>query len=189
MADPATLAMISIGTSAAGGLTGALSSIMGGDSQSAMYGYKAGIAKQNAQIAKQNADYARKVGEVEAQRQGMETRFTVGKQKVAQAASGLDVDSGSAVDVRESTGDIGRQDQAVTRANAARKAYGFEVEAAEKEAEATMMEYAGKSSKKAGLLGAASSLLGGASSVSGKWLQYKQNFGERVSYNEDNKWA
>jgi hypothetical protein len=181
MADPGMLATIGMVGAGAGGVMGALSSIMGGDSQSSMYRYKAGIARQNAQIAKQNADYARKVGEVEAQRKGMETRFEIGQQKVGQAASGLDVNTGSAERVRDSTQAIGAHDQAVIRANSARKAYGYEVEGAQAEAESGMMEAASTSSKKAGYLGAVSSILGGATSVASKWLQYKQNFGSSTS--------
>src|SRR5438105_4747319 len=135
MADPVTLATIGIVSTVAGGATGAFGSIMGGESQSSMYKYQAGVAQINKRIAEQNADYSRKVGEVEAQQFGMKTRAEIGEAKATQGAGGLDVGSGSNLAVRESMGDIGRQNLATIRANAARRAYGYEVEGIQQEAQ------------------------------------------------------
>src|SRR5229473_3599962 len=177
MADPASIAMIGMGTSAAGGIVGAIGSAFSGESNARMYEYQANVARMNQQIQKQNADYARSAGEVEAQQSGMKTRFMVGSQKAGQGASGLDVNRGSAVDVRTSQLQVGAEDQAIIRSNAARRAYGYEVEAAQSGAEVGIKGMAASGSRTAGWIGAAGSILGGASSVSSKWLQYSSNFG------------
>jgi hypothetical protein len=169
-----TLALISIGTSAAAGGVGALGALSGGKAQSDMYKYQAGIASINKKIAEQNADYALKVGEVEAQRSGMQTSFKIASEKTAQAASGVDINTGNAAAVRESEREIGFQDETVIRANAERKAYSHQLEAMEATAKGTMATMAASGAETAGYINAASSILGGVSSVSGKWMQAQQ---------------
>lgn len=170
MADPVTLAGISGGATVAGSITGAIGSLMSGEANAGMYKYQSGIARINQQIAKQNADYSRKVGEVEAQTSGMKTKAQIGTIKTAQAASGLDINKGSADDVRDSQHEIGAYDQGIIRSNAARRAYGYEVEAAKDVAQAGAYDRAASNAKDAGVIGAISSILGGAGSVSSKWL-------------------
>lgn len=174
MADPATLTAISLGTTALGALTGAAGSAASGEAGAQMYGYQAGVSRMNQQIAKQNADYSRYVGEVEAQQSGMKTKFQVSSIKDVQAASGLDINSGTGIQVREGQHDIGLQDQAIIRSSAARRAYGFEVEGAQAGAQAGVYDMAARKSRQGGYIGALSSILGGASSVAGKWLDAKK---------------
>ena len=116
--------------------------------QAQQYGYAANIAKyqaavsdMNQQIALGNATYARDVGEVQAQQSAMKSREDLGMMKASQGASGMDVNSGSAINVRESMIDIGYYNQAVIRSDAARKAYGFEVEAMQAGAQADVYRY------------------------------------------------
>lgn len=174
MADPATLALVSIGSSTASGVLGAVGSVMGGSSQSSMYKYQAGVARINRQIAEQNAAYARYAGEFEAQRSGMKTRFERGQTITTQSGRGIAVGEGSAARVVDSISDVGRQEQRTIRANAARRAYGYDVEAAQQEATANMYGKAAQRSKMASYIQAGSSLLSSAASVSGKWMQASQ---------------
>src|SRR5712691_9203333 len=97
---------------AVGGGIKAFGDASAASAQANMYQYQAGVAQINKNIQLQNADYARKAGEVEAQESGMATRFRVGEIKTAQAGKGLDVDSGSAVEVRESQVEVGQFDEA-----------------------------------------------------------------------------
>src|SRR5262245_61207241 len=129
MADPATLAIIALTTQAAGSAVGAAGSIFSGFAQSSMYKYQAGVAAVNQKIAKQNADYSREIGENKAEVSGMKTRQIVGKTKATQAASGFQAEGGSASDVRESEHMLGMSEQDTIRANAAKAAYGHDVEA------------------------------------------------------------
>lgn len=177
MADPFTWAAIGTAASVAGGAVGATGALAKGSSDKAMYGYQAGVALLNQNIAKQNAAYTRDVGENAAFISGRKTQAIIGTEKVDQSASGLDVNSGSALDVRKSTADVGAIDQATIRQNYAKKAYGFEVEAATKGAEAIGDIIAGEQAEKSGKINAASSILGTVSSVSSKWLQGSSVFG------------
>lgn len=148
-----------------------------GEASASMYAYKAGIAKINAQIARQNADYARATGEVEAQQSGMQTRYQIGQTEATQAKSGLDVNRGSAELVRESEAEVGQENEAIIRSNAARRAYGYEVEAVKDTAEGTLDQMASSQSRQAGYIAAAGSIISGASSVASKWTQYGTAFG------------
>lgn len=168
---PLPLAGIGLASTAIGAGVSAVGSSYAGQAKSDMYNYQAGVADLNKKIASQNADYSREVGEVKAQDSGLRTEFQVGKMKAAQGGSGLDVNSGSALATRQSQTLIGQHDQGTIRSNAARQAYGFDIEAIKYGAEGDMLRTAGKNAIEAGNLGAVSSILGGASSVASKWLQ------------------
>lgn len=174
MADPFTLTAISTAATVIGGGVSAYGAAAKGSADQAMYGYQAGVAQLNAKIAKQNADYTREAGGTVAYQSGLKTGQVVGQQKVAQSASGIDVNTGSAAKVRADTLQLGELDQQTIRTNYAKKAYGYEVEAATKQAEAGADLVAGSEAKKASNINVASSILGTVSSVSSKWLQGSQ---------------
>lgn len=145
-----------------------------GKADKRMYDYRAGVADINAKIAKQNADWAREAGGKEALRAGIAARQTKGRIISKQAASGLEVNFGSNLDVQESQQLTASMDQAQIRENAARTAYGYEVEAFNQTSSANMLRTAGANAKKASKWQALGSLVSGASSVASKWSQAKQ---------------
>lgn len=228
MVDPGTMTAISLGSSVVGGLFGAKSASNNAEAQklnikgqmlqtmgqafsmdvqaqqyeyaSNIAKYQAGVARINRDIAKQNASYSRDVGEVEAQQSGMKARADRGEMLATQGASGLSVAGGSATRVRESMVDIGQYNQALIRSSAARKAYGYEVEATQNEAQAGIYDYtatmnedqAANAKTAAGIVRQAlpleqqamdlasstgttnmlGSLVGAAGSVADKWLKF-----------------
>jgi hypothetical protein len=177
MADPVsmTVAAVSMGATAAGGVTSAIGSAMSGQAQGNMYAYQQSVALMNKQIADQNESYALASGEVEAQQSGMRTRAEIGQTKATQGASNLDVNTGSNLRVREGEAEIGAENQALIRSNAARTAYGFAVEGAQDTAQGQVYGMAGANAIEAGQIGAFTSLLGGAAGVSDKWFQARQS--------------
>lgn len=172
--DPVSLTAISLATTAAAGGSQAYGQAQAGKAGAAQYRYQAGIAKMNADIAKQNADFARASGEVEAQQGGMKTRAQLGAARVAQGASGLDVNKGTHVKVRESIADVGAHNVEIIRNNAARKAYGYEVEAANATAQGRMAETAAVNTTKASKIAVMSTILGTASNMFGKFQTASQ---------------
>lgn len=173
----APLAIVGIGASVAGGVTSAIGAKYSGEAKASMYEYQAGIAKLNESIEKQNADYARKSGEVVASEVGAKAKQTMGLIKAGQGASGLDVNSGSAVQTRESQQNRNEFDQAIVRSNAARQAYGFETGALTQQANAGLAGMGAEASRTAGNLGAASSIIGSVGSVASKWAMGSASFG------------
>lgn len=154
-----TVAAIGLGLSALSGVVGAVGSIAAGQ-------YQAAVARRNQQVANENAKQEIEAGQAAAQQQQLKTAAVVGAQKAAQGANGLDVNQGSAVDVRASTEELGDLDALTIRNNAARKAYGFKTQAANYGAEAS-------ADTMAGYIGGMSSILGSASSVANKWQAYQ----------------
>ncbi len=172
MADPFTA--ITLAATVVGGAVSAYGAANAGASQKAMFGYQAGVAALNKRIALQNADYTREAGGTAAYQSGLKTGQIVAQQKVSQSASGIDVNTGSAATVRADTTKLGQLDQETIRQNYAKKAYGYEVEAATKSAEAGADIVAGQQASKAASINVASSILGTVSSVSSKWMQANQ---------------
>ena len=103
--------------------------------------YQAGVAELNKEIAKSNANYSRDLGEVEASQAGMKAHADLGEMIAHQGASGISVSSGSSAKVRESMVEIGKYTQDVIRSSAAKKAYGYDVEAAQYGAQADVYRY------------------------------------------------
>lgn len=126
--------------------------------------YSARIAENNAEIARRNATFASHEGAANAERKSMETRANVGAIKSAQAASGVDVGGGSAVDVRSSAAELGQLSAITIRSNAARRAYGYQTDAASSTAQAELDRAQGKNAEKSGYIDAAGTLLSQTSS-------------------------
>lgn len=191
MADPISLTLAAVGSAAAigGGITGAIGSKYSGEAKARSYEYQAGIAQINESIQKQNADYARKSGEVVASEVGAKAKQTMGLIKAGQGASGIDVNSGSAVQVRDSQEKKGEFEQAVVRSNAARQAYGYETAALNQQANVGLDKMGAEASRTAGDLGAASSILGSVGSVATKWIGASSSFGNVGQYAIPGNWG
>lgn len=168
-----TLAAVSIGTSLVGAGVSAYGNFQKGQSQQAAYNYQAQVAANNKIIADRNAQYALERGETEAQIAGMKAQQQMGKITAAQAASGLDINSGSPLAVREGQTKTDSFNEMVIRSDAAKQAYGYEVEGINQQAQQQMSISAGKQAATAGDISAFSSIVGGASSVSDKWMKFK----------------
>lgn len=171
--DPGTLGAASLGLSVVGGGLNALGASKKGAADAKMFKYQSGVAQINKQIAEQNAAHARATGEAQAVVSGMKSKQQMGSIKVAQAASGTDVTSGTNVDVQESQEAISGYEQDVIRNEAAWKAYGYEVEGTKQGAQAGAYDVAAKDASSGGDLAAWGSIIGTAGSVSGKWAQGK----------------
>jgi hypothetical protein len=173
----APLAIASIGSSIIGGGISAYGKYEQGQAQSQMYAYQAGVADYNAKIAKDNAEYATNAGQQQAAQEGLKLGAQIGQTKANYGASNIAVDSGSAADVVASERQIGKIDTANILNNAARVAYGYQVQGQQDTMQGTLLRSASVDASKAGTIGAISSLVGTAGSVSSKWLQYGQSFG------------
>jgi hypothetical protein len=176
MADPisiSTMAAVSMGTTAAGGVLGAIGNVFKGDSTSAMYQYKAGIAMLNKTINTQNAAWAREAGDTQAEISGLKAGQNIASTKVSQAAGGADVNTGTPSQIRTDQGAAAEFDQNVIRWNAAKQEYGYKAKATMDQAEANLDIASADNAKTAGYLDALGSIIGSASSVASKWQQGK----------------
>src|SRR6185295_14758246 len=127
--DPGSLAIMSLAGSAGGGILNAFGSAQSARANSTTAMYQAAVAHNNSIIAENNAQYALAVGRSQAETQNYKTRELLGVQKARQGASGIDVNSGSALDVRRSTIDLGQLDALTILNNAGMKAAGYRAQA------------------------------------------------------------
>jgi len=171
---PAMIGMVGLGSTIMGGALGVGGSLFKGASEMQMYNYQAGVAQINAGIARKNSEYAYTTGDKQAEKYGIKAGQQAGAIKAAQAASGLDITSGSNKQVQESQDKVAQTDMAQIRANAAKTAYDYQTQASTYDAQSKLYKQAGKNSMIAGVIGAASSIVSTSGSVANKWLQGQQ---------------
>jgi hypothetical protein len=87
--------------------------------------YQAQVATNNATIAGYNASEAEQAGQTQAFVTGQQAAATGGRIKAAQAANGIDVNSGSAVKVQQGAREAGTLNQETVLSNAELQAYGY----------------------------------------------------------------
>jgi hypothetical protein len=154
---------------AIGAATSAIGAISQGMSSAAEARYGAAIASNNQIIANQKAAYTSAAGETTAYDVGLRARGKAGEQTAALAAEGLDVNTGSARDVRASQAGLNESEQVTTRADAALKAYGYRSAATSFGADAQLKRAEAPLDVGAGFLKAGGTLLSGASNLGFKW--------------------
>lgn len=167
------LAAASIASTIAGGVVSAMGANQTAEANAQSQRYQAQVAENNRIIALQNATYAREAGQAQEFNQQLKTRALLGTQKAQQGANGLDVNSGSPLDVRTSTAELGKLDALTIMNSAEREAKGYEATASNFGAEAQLRYMTADNELTAGKYKVASSLIGTASSVSDKWLGYR----------------
>lgn len=168
-----TLAIGSMVAGAAGGILGGIGARKKADAEAQAANYQAAVARNNQIIAERYGEYAIGKGRTQAELSNYRTAQAVGTAKATQAAQGVDVNTGTPVDVRRSIKELGELDAATIVNNSLSEAYGYKVKAMGFGAEAQLDTMKAKYAEEAGDYAVASSLLGGASSVSDKWLGYK----------------
>ncbi len=170
------LALASAGLGAAtsiiGGIQGASGARQEGNARAQSDLYNAQVSRNNATIATNNSQLAAEAGEANTATKLMETRAKVGGILANQGASGLDVNSGSAPDVRASASETGQLSAINIRAQAVRQAYGYQNEAVADVANAGLQTAQAGFDKAAGKSKAEQSLLGGFASAGSGFTNY-----------------
>lgn len=170
----ATLAEVSIAMTAISAGVSAYGAIKQGQAQSAALQYQAQVAQNNQKIAGQYAQQAIADGENKVAAKQQQTAQMIGAQRAAMAANGIDLDSGSPLRLQEDTAKLGNVDALTIRNNAAREAYGYQVQGLSYGQQAQLDEASASNAVTAGNLNAFSSIVGGASSIGSKWIDYKK---------------
>jgi len=158
--------LLSSGVSAAGSAKGAGKQ---GAAQAQAAMYNAQVARNNATIDNWAADYTGKVGFIQAADQSTKGAVTGAKVKTAQAANGIDVNTGSAVDVQVGQREIGQKDATTVLRDAQLKAYGYRVAANNENSKADLDTMGASADQQAASASAQGSILSGATSILGKF--------------------
>lgn len=159
------LETIVAGAAIGSAVIGGIGAIQQSQASASAAGFNAKVAAQNAQIATQNANYSGAEGEQNIAASGAKTRAQIGATIANQGASGVDVNSGSAVNVRESEAKLGMLNALNIRSQAARQAYGYETQASGFEGQSRLDRSEQSNDKVSGYLNAGATVLGGAGSA------------------------
>lgn len=123
---------------------------------------QASALTQNAAYLNRAANDARYRGVVDADTQRVQTQNLIGTQRAAMAGNGGVVDDGSNALIQQDTAQYGELDAMIISNNAAREAYGYEVQASSNLTNASTLKGNAKTSMMSSLLGGAVSGLGSA---------------------------
>lgn len=116
------------------GATGALAALSAGNAYSqsqaisSQADYRTRIAALNSRNSELRAKDAIERGEEAAGRHKTQVRKLIGAQRAALAAQGIDVNSGSAMEVQNDTAKLGELDAMTIRNNAWREAMGYRMQ-------------------------------------------------------------
>jgi len=137
--------------------------------------YQAQVAQQNQELARRQEADALQRGQVAEENRRRLTAQQIGQQRAGLAAQGTDF-TGTETDILGDTAAAGELDARTVRANAAREAYGYQVQGMGYANEAGLQyTRAANSTYAPNYLGAGASLLAGASTLSDKWRVFQQN--------------
>lgn len=125
------------------------------------------IANQNATVSDAQAADAIARGQTAESRFRGETAQTIGSQRAALAAQGLDVGSGSAMDIQQNERTLGELDALTIRNNAAREAYGYKVQGQNLRAQGILDALGGEKAAEGARNAGYSTLLSGAADTYG----------------------
>jgi hypothetical protein len=142
------------------------------ESKAAEYEYQAKIDENNRNVALWKSADAKARGQKEEAALRVKVAALKGRQRSALAASGVEVGSGSALDILGDTAALGELDALTIRSNAERESYEQDVVASNLQANAGMKRMGAQNSRIAGKIGAQTSLLTGAGNVASKWYDY-----------------
>ena len=120
------------------------SSILQSEAQRNQARFQADMMQKNAREAERMSARAMDLGEKEAKKYSQQINQLVGRQRAGFAASGVDVNFGTAAAVQKETRDIGFQDVENIRTNAFMQAMGYKTQAQDLSRQARMTRQAGE---------------------------------------------
>lgn len=113
---------------------------------------EAGNLNFNARLAEIQARSAEVRGARESKEELTKTNLLIGRQRARLAAQGIEIDSGSALDIQVETAGLGAVDALTIRNNAFREAAGFRIEAINQKGAAERKLLAAKAAARGSLL-------------------------------------
>lgn len=139
--------------------------------------YEAQQLEANARLANLQAEDATSRGKVEANRQRLATRRLIGSQRAALAAQGIEVDSGSALQLQADTAALGAQDALQIESNAYREAWGHRMQATGYQGQAGMARRASRNAARNTILTGGLGFLRDAGQAAFTYSQFKPTGG------------
>ena len=167
-----TLAMAATGFQAGGALMGTIGSYNQSKASKASFEYQAAVERNNAVLAQQQSADAIRRGQSAEGNARLRAAQTMGAQRARLAANGVALDEGSALNLLQDTEYMSGVDALTIRDNAAREAWGFQVQGQNATNNAQLL--ATRAGNERPALSLAAGLLSGAGSVADGWMRRKQ---------------
>lgn len=139
--------------------------------QKAEGAYQSQMYEANSRIANIQAEDAIMRGDQEASKHKTQVKKLIGSQRASLAAQGVDINSGSALDVQADTAALGAEDEQTIKNNAWREAWGYKVQASDYLNSATFARLSSKNAAKNTILTAGMNI----ASDAGKGYYYSKS--------------
>lgn len=136
--------------------------------------YDESIANTNAAMADLAGKQTIEAGDIAASRKDLETRQKVGEELASEGASGVDVGSGSAALTRGGTGLVGAVDAMTIRNNAARRAFGYQVQGIQDRFQGKFAQLTAKSESEQSLVNGGLGAISGPLSIYGNYMRWNR---------------
>lgn len=133
--------------------------------QKAEGAYQSQIYEANARLADLQAEDAISRGDAEAKKHNTQVKKLIGSQRAAFAAQGIDINSGSPLDVQADTAALGAEDEQTIKNNAWREAWGYKVQASDYRNSGAFSLLSSKNAAKNTVLTAGMNIAGDASNA------------------------
>ena len=158
----AALPAIGLAASLASTAFGVYGSIQQGKAAEQQANYQAQVSRNNAITSQRQAADAIERGKIEEDQHRKKVQQLLGSQRAGISGSGFDLGDDTSLSILGDTAAMGELDALTIRNNAAREAWGFEVQGSNYTAEAGLAKMRGQNAKTASMWQAGGDLLGGA---------------------------
>lgn len=143
------------------------------DAQAQAYEAQSKVAEQNAALANRQAESNAEAGAMKAAQILQRARQVKASQAAAYSANGVDISTGSALDVLSDTEAQGKLDQANALYDAATNTWSLQAQATNYQNQANAYKSSANNAREAGKMNAMTSLLTGASALATQYNSFK----------------
>lgn len=164
--------MAMVGLAAGGAVMQASAAAQASAAQKQAYEYQAAVSRNNQKIAEWQAQNEIAKGEEAQVEQRRKIAALKGSQRAGLAAKGLDISTGSALNILTDTDYLGELDVQNIKSNAERNAWAARVQGSNEAANAQLLSMRAEAENP--LLTGAGSLLTGAGAVADRWYYYNK---------------
>lgn len=168
-----TAATVSTIATVAGAAVSAFGMVQQARAAKAQAAYQAQVQRNNQIYLNRQAERTRQEGDIAAQEARRRARQLLGRQKAVFAGQGVDVGSGTAVDIFGDTAAFGELDALTLRDRAETQAISLEQQGANQGAQANLTAAAGRSQYASGLTSATGTILNSAGTVASRWYRFR----------------
>lgn len=169
-----TMAIMSLAAGAIGTGVSVMGAMQQGKAAQAQAKYQAAVSENNAATARMQAADALERGKIEEQQHRTKVTRLLGEQRANIAASGFELGDMTSQDIFGDTAALGELDALNIRNNAKREAWGYEVQAGNFNADASLSRMSGRNSRTASMWQAGGDLLSGASKFANNYVDFNK---------------